>query len=333
MKPKIQILATGGTIASTQSEDGSNTGATPKQDIDELVSSLPSLDGVARVEREQVTQVDSTNLPLETVAKLARRIEDIADDTNGIVVTHGTDLMEETAYYLDLVSTVDIPVVLTGAQRRPDEVSPDGPANLVGAIRAAAHAELRERSGTYVLMNDALHAAQDVMKLHASNVATFRSPGTGPIAEVTRDGFRFFREPGSHSISLPVHKSRPTVEMIKSGLDVNGKQIVRALESGADGIVVEATGLGNVSSQFAERVKIATDCETPVVLTSRCIEGSVAPVYSTTGGSLDLKERSVIFGSDLPAHKARIKLLLALDYTDDKSVIRTMFERPNEFSP
>lgn len=332
MKPKIRILATGGTIASTRNEDESDAGATPKRDVDELVSSLPSLDCVAQVEREQVTQVDSTNLPLETVADLSRRIEDVTDNADGIVVTHGTDLMEETAYYLDIVSTVDIPVVLTGAQRRPDEVSPDGPANLVGAIRAAAHAELRGQPGAYVFMNDELHAARDVMKLHASNVATFRSPGNGPIAEATRSGFRFFRTVGSRSISLPVHDSHRTVVMVKSGLGVNGEQIVRALESGTDGIVVEGTGLGNVSARFAERIEEATEQEMPVVITTRCIEGTVTPVYSTAGGSLDLKEKGVIFGDDLPAHKARIKLLLALDYTDDVDEIRTMFEQLSEFS-
>lgn len=323
MLPAIAVLGTGGTIASTGGEDG----ATPSLSETELVESVPALEEYADLMVRQVSQTPSFDMDLETVESLGGAVRDAADRAAGIVVTHGTDTMEETAYYLDLTIDVNVPVVLTGAQRRPDEVSPDGPANLLTAVRAASHDALRSKDGVYVAFDEQLHAARDVTKVHTQKLDAFASPGKGPVAEFTRDDVQFYRELGSRSRTFSVAGDAPakSVCVVKSFLGASGTEIERALERGIDGIVLEGTGLGNATSGIGDCVAAALDEDIPVVVTSRCVTGSTAPVYGSPGGGQTLRDHGAIFAGDLPSHKARLKLLVALAKTTNPEELRECF--------
>lgn len=320
MPPTVRVLSTGGTIAST----GGDGGASPSKRGSELVEAVPELDDYADLDVEEVAQVLSFHLDQDTVAAVGKRVR-AAGDVDGVVVTHGTDTMAESAYYLDVALAPDVPVVFTGAQRRPDERSPDGPANLLTAVRAATRDELRDAGGVYVAFNEELHAARDVVKAHTHKLESFASPGKGPVAVFDREDVRFHRAPGSRSTHVPVLETDATVELVTSGIGVSGAAIDRALAAGVDGFVVAGTGVGNVSPGIAEAVDRALDQEVPVVVASRCHAGAVNGVYGTRGGSERLLTTGVVSAGDLPAHKARIKLMLAVEAADDGTPVERAF--------
>lgn len=212
---RVHVIATGGTIASTEREGG----AAPTLDGDALVDTVPGLAGEVTV--ESVAAKPGFDMDPETVADVGDRARAIADDVAGVVVTHGTDTMEESAYYLDL-TLPGVPVVFTGAQRRPDEVSADGPANLRTAVRAAAHERVSD--GVYLAFNDELHAAREVTKAHTAALETFTSPESGPVARFTRSGVRWHREPRSETPALPEERTDATVPVVLSGFGVDARR-------------------------------------------------------------------------------------------------------------
>lgn len=322
MLPHVAVLSTGGTIASTEGTDG----ASPSKQGSELIEAVPELREYAEITVEQVAQRPSCDMAFETIAEIAQAAQ-AADDSDaaGVVVTHGTDTMEESAYYLDLILDLNIPVVLTGAQRRPDQVSPDGQGNLLSAVRAASHD--RFEGGVYIAFNDEIHAARDVTKAHTSKLETFESPDKGPVAHATHDGFQIVREPKSYSPTINVKVPTTSVAMIKSASGVGARAIDHALDDGLDGIVVEGTGLGNTTSEIGDAIADAVSAGTAVVVTSRCYAGSTAAVYGGGGGGETLQGHGAIQGKDLPAHKARILLLFALTTTDNEAYIRNLFEK------
>lgn len=325
MSPTITVLSTGGTIAST----GGERGATPNKTGAELVAAVPPIESYADIEVREVMQTPSFNMDTDSLASIAESARTAVDDgADGVVVTHGTDTMEESAYYLDLVLDLVPPVIFTGAQRRPDEVSPDGPHNLLTAVRAASHDRFRDAGGVYIAFDEELHAARDVTKRHTSDLSTFVSPDKCPVARFTREGVRVHRKPGSRSSSVGVTETSATVAMIKTGIGVGEGQMNDALEADVDGIVVEGTGLGNTTSALGETIGDALESGVPVVVTSRCRAGAVAPVYGTSGGGETLRSHGVIDGGDLPAHKARMKLLLVIEEfgMDDLDSLREAFE-------
>ena len=323
MRPNVCVLACGGTIASTGGDDG----AAPEKSGAELVEAVPELASIAEMTVREVASRPGFDMDEDTVVELGRAVRDsAADGAAGVIVTHGTDTMEESAYYLDLALDVDVPVVFTGAQRRSDEIGFDGYANLLSAVRAVTHERFREAGGVYLAFDDEIHAARDVTKTHTSSLGTFKSPGKGPVASVTREGLRFAREPGSRSVSLPSLETNADVAMVKTGLGVGAGQLERALDAGMDGIVVEGTGLGNVTTPLGNAVRDAIESGVPVVISSRCQAGHVGAVYGTEGGGHTLREHGVISAGDLQAHKARIKLMLALATTDDPQELREFFE-------
>lgn len=230
--------------------------------------------------------------------------------------------MEESAYHLDLALDLDIPIVFTGAQRRPDEVSTDGPANLITSFRAATHDEIR--SGVYIAFNEELHAARDVTKAHSSKLETFESPDKGPVAVFTRDDARLFREPRSYSVSLPALGPNKTVSIASSGQGMDDRRIRFAIEQGDDGLILDGFGLGNTSETLSDAVQDAIDSGMPVVITSRTHAGTLNAIYGNGGGQT-LQDHGALSGEDLPAHKARIKLLLALEATNSMTELREYF--------
>jgi L-asparaginase len=304
MSDPILVVSTGGTIASTAGDDG----ARPTKTGEDLVEAIPELQ--ARIRVENVSQRPSVDMDFEVLERLRERV---AAHDAGVVVTHGTDTMAESAYYVDLLRDAGVPVVFTGAQRRPDQPGADGPANLVAAVTAAEEPSVRAAGGVYVCLNGEVHAARDVVKAHTWRPDTFESPERGPVGVVAPGGFERYRGLGSRSVTLPTG-SRPTgsVPIVTTGLGVGREGIDRAVESGCDGIVLQATGLGNAPEPVADSVADAVDAGVPVVVTSRCHAGGVAAVYGGGGGHT-LAGHGAVLAGDLPAPKARIKLLVGLE--------------------
>lgn len=320
----VTLLSTGGTIASTDAEGGPK----PTQTGEELLESIPELESHATLSVEDGAQVPSYEMDAETLERIGERVAELDDDpaVDAVVLTHGTDTLEETAYYLDVAVQPGTPVFLTGAQRRPDEVSPDGPRNLLTAIRAAAafvdrgpggtDDEETVARGTFVAFNGEIHSARTVTKTHTSALEAFHSRTTGPVATVDRGGVVVHRPPRSETRPIAATSLEASVFTIASGSCVTGDLLEAALERGADGLVVEATGLGNVTAELAGAVRDAIDAGVPVVVTSRCLEGRVVPVYGGEGGGERLREYGAIFGDGLTAQQARLRLALALEAVD-----------------
>lgn len=184
MPPQVTVLSTGGAIASTSGDEG----AEPNKLGEELLESVPELGDHAELTVKQVAQRPSFDMTMETMAMLAREARTaVMEGSDGIIVTHGTDTLEESAYYLDLVVDVATPIVFTGAQRRPDEVSPDGPGNLLASVRVVTDDRFQNQAGVYIVFDDRIHAARDVTKMHTAALNTFQSPGKGPIGTITRE--------------------------------------------------------------------------------------------------------------------------------------------------
>jgi L-asparaginase len=220
--------------------------------------------------------------------------------------------MAESAYYLDLVRTDGPPVVFTGAQRRPDQPGADEPANLLAAVNAAEEPALEAAGGVYILLNGELHAARDVVKAHSWRLDAFASPGKGPVATIGPTGFEPYRDLGSRSATIPIdNPPSGRVEIVSTGIGMNGHSIKCIVEDGCEGFVLRATGLGNAPEPVAAAAGDALDAGVPVVVATRCYSGGVAPVYGGGGGHT-LREHGAVFADDLSASKARIKLLIAL---------------------
>lgn len=315
MTDQTLVLATGGTIASTGEER-----ATPEKRGSELIAEVPALDG--RVQVEQVAQRPSPDMQFTILDEVNRRIEAHAAETQkGIVVTHGTDTMAESAYYLDLHRDGGHPIIFTGAQRRPDEPGADGPANIVDAVTIAEESHAQAAGGVYICLNGEIHTARHAVKAHTWRPDSFISPNSGPVGAVGPVGIEWYREAGSETVTIsPDEAPAGDVPIVMTGLGVDRTVVDRAIKTDCDGIVIQATGLGNTPEPVAEAVKNAVNDGIPVVITSRCQAGGVAPVYGAGGGQT-LQEHGAVFAGDLPASKARIKLLLALEA--DRSISDT----------
>ncbi|MFT4904731.1 MAG: L-asparaginase [Natronomonas sp.] len=307
---RVHVIATGGTIASTA--EGSDSGAAPELSGDDLVEAVPELETYADITVESVASKPGFDMSPGICARVAARMDDLADDVDGFVVTHGTDTLAETARYLDL--TTSAPVVVTGAQRRPDERGSDGPTNLLTAVRAAAHE--RVTSGAFVAFDEELHAAATVRKSHTSSLDTFRSPESGPLARFTRRRIHWHSEPTGDDADLPVPDEHPTVPLVVSASGV-GHQAFADAEARADGIVVAGTGLGNTTAALGAAI---ADADCPVVLASRCHAGPTEPVYGTPGGAATLAGYDHVRFAHGTPWAARIELMLALaaDRVDDR---------------
>lgn len=298
----VHVIATGGTIASTA--DGDDRGAAPELSGDELIEAVPELESYADITVETIADRPGFDMSPAICARVATRINDLDSDTEGVVVTHGTDTLAETARYLDL--TCELPVVVTGAQRRPDELGSDGPTNLLTAVRAAAND--RVSGGSFVAFDEELHAAKTVRKSHTCALDTFRSPESGPIARFTRKRTHWYREPEGSEETLPIPDEHPTIPLVISASGV-GPAGFDAAEARADGIVVAGTGLGNTTAELGDAI---ADASCPVVVTSRCHAGPSEPIYGTAGGAATLAACDHVRFSHTTPWTARIELILAL---------------------
>jgi L-asparaginase len=326
--PTVVVLSTGGTIASTHSDE--EGGFTSNLAGEQLVAAVPGLEQVARVEVQDVANVGSTNMTPALWLEVSRRANEALErrEVAGVLVTHGTDTMEETAYFLDLTVTSQKPVIMVGAMRAASEWDADGPRNILDAARVAVSNESRGK-GALVVLNGEIHAAREVTKTHSLSVETFGTPEFGALGIVDSDGVRFYRAPlRRHTIEMGPNVLLPVVDIIPNYAGSDGRLIRGLLNEGhVDGLVVDAAGAGNIAGALFEAVREARAQGVAVVVTSRTHAGRVLPLYAGGGGGTTLHEIGCVFADNLSAQKARVLLIAALTQTGDPKELREIFGR------
>lgn len=320
--PRVVLFSLGGTIAMGLGEHG---GMVPRLHAQDLVAAVPGLDQIACLEAESVLQVPSVDLRFSDVAGLADRIRSaLAAGVEGVVVTQGTDTLEEAAFLLDLLLEPRAPVVVTGALRGPASPGADGLANLLSAVRVAvtpAAAEL----GVLVVMNEEIHAARFVRKMHTHRTSAFASPALGPLGWVVEDRVRLLVRPLSATPTLPWRGEPPCVSVIPMGFATDHTGVDSCVRHPPVGAVVAGMGSGHVPSCIAEALG-ALAARIPVVLTSRIgIGEGHHRTYGFPGSEMDLLKRGLLPGGFLDPAKARILLSLLLADGADRCRIEEAF--------
>ncbi|GAE28987.1 asparaginase [Halalkalibacter hemicellulosilyticus] len=320
---KILILNTGGTIAM---QEGPN-GTILKQQLNPLYSTIESLSTIASVIVDDYLNIPSPHMTPQIIGQLAKHMKKRVekDQLEGIVITHGTDTLEETAYLLDLLLDWDLPLIVTGAMRSSNELGSDGPHNLISAVKVAVCKEA-EGKGVLVVLNDEIHTAKNVTKTHSSNIATFQSPQYGPIGIVTKRGV-IFHHTLTNRESFNSTQLNKNVALIKTYTGMDPCIIDAIHKTNIDGFVIEAFGQGNVPPELVKPIRSLLSNNIPVILVSRCFSGIVQDIYAYEGGGRTLKELGVIFANGLNGQKARLKLMVILEQTSDLSQIQALFEQ------
>jgi L-asparaginase type II len=315
--PDVLVMATGGTIASTGNYYGDRGGAVSMVTVEQLTKAAPGIEKLATISAEQFSNVPSGAIGPKQWMDLARRINTTfreRSSLSGIVVTHGTDTMEETAYFLDLTVAGDRPVILTGAMRPADAIGADGPANLFNAVRAAVAPASRGR-GAMVMMDDRLFAAREVTKTNTTRVETFQAPEHGPLAILDHDTIYYNRARPTRRPAFDISKvtDLPRVDIIYTYGGADSVLIDAAVAAGAKGIVVAGVGAGGTTPGQGSALLRAREHGVVVVIGSRTGSGRIA----RAGNGPD--------PGDLNAQKARILLMLALTRTQDRAEVARIF--------
>jgi L-asparaginase len=309
----IRVIATGGTIASLADPE---TGAVrPAVSAEDLVATVP---GLGPVDVEEVAHVNGWNVTPATMLEVSRRV---SASGSGVVVTHGTDTVEETAFFCDL--TVESDVVFAAAMRSGSEIAADGPRNLLCAAQVA-ESQAARGMGSVLVLNDEIHAARWARKQDSSRVSAFVSPGHGPIGTVVPGSVRIvMRPPVRFHVPLPDALDRP-VPVVQTYTGIEEGLIETVLDAtGAAGLVLEGTGLGNVPGSAERGIAAALSRGLPVVVATRVPTGGTGAVYGGPGGGVTLRELGVIAAGGLSAAKARLLLMLLLASGGD---VRSRFE-------
>lgn len=325
-KPTIYILATGGTIAGSGSGalDTSYTSGTVT--VDKLIAAVPEINKIATIKGEQISNIGSQEMNNEVWFKLANRVNELltSGKADGIVITHGTDTMEETAYFLNLVVKSDKPIVMVGAMRNSGSLSADGPLNIYNAVNVAM-CKKAVGKGVMVVMNDEIHAAREVTKTNTTAVDTFKSPNSGKIGTVFYGNVKFYMNPvRKHTVNsafdITKIKELPRVDIIYSHSNDNPDFVNLAVKNGAKGIVNAGMGNGNPFPSALEALGEAVKGGVVVVRDSRVGSGE-----TTLNGEVDDGKYGFLASDNLNAQKARVLLMLALTQTTDKAKIQELF--------
>jgi len=316
--PLVKVVATGGTIANTPSG---------RLNAAEVADAIPALKRVARLEVEEVVRVGSSSITLENWLRLARRINEILAqeaEVKGVVVTHGSNTVEETGYFLSLTIKSDKPVVLTAAQRQFTTLSSDSPKNFLQAVRVAASDDARGK-GALIVTNDVINAARDATKNITYRLETYNSRDLGVLGYVDEDRITFYRTPlKQHTTATPFDVSRlqklPRVDIVTSYVDADGALIDAAVaHAKVEGLVIAGFPTGSATPAMEQAMNRAAAKGIPVVMTNR---GGTGRITDTRGK----EARPLIFGDNLTPQKARILLMLALTTTRDPAEIQRIFQ-------
>lgn len=310
MKDKVVVLTTGGTIASIKNTETGlfASGAMRGEDL----LGMQDLALPVGVEVRSVFQVPSNAMSFDRLTHLREEILRTLGDESvvGVVVTHGTDTLEETAYFLHLTIGGGRPVVLTGSQRTPTELGTDSFTNIRHAVLVAASPACRDM-GALVLFNEEIFAARHVRKMHAFNPHAFTAFGFGSLGYVDHEDVCVMQRPVAEAVYAPAG-ALPRIDIVKAALGSDGLFIDCAVDNGARGIILEGLGRGHVTPECAPAVGRAVERGVHVIITTGCEQGRVYPVYDFAGGVSDLEARGAIRGGDYASKKARIKLAVML---------------------
>jgi L-asparaginase len=320
MKKNILIILTGGTIS--MKAKGS-LGVVPSSELADILSEFPQLDSVANVEVMDYLNLPSPYITPEIMLELARLIDLKIIDFDGVVITHGTDTLEETAYLCDLVLTTRKPVVFTAAMRSGSDIGLDGPRNIIGAVRVASHHDSADK-GVLVVMNDEIHTARDVVKSDTGKVDAFRSIGYGPLGSVDPDAIVYHRN-ALYRESVWTDRLDTSVDLIKAVSGMDGRHIRASMATGARAIVIEAFGRGNVPRDVVPDIKAALEQNILVVISSRTYTGRVLSEYGYEGGGKHLADLGCILAGDLKGVKVRLKLMALFGKYNDPGVVKRFF--------
>ncbi|MCI6989051.1 MAG: type II asparaginase [Campylobacter sp.] len=326
-KPTIYILATGGTIAGSGDSALSGSYTSGTVTVDKLIAAVPKINEIATIKGEQISNIGSQDMNNTVWLNLANRINSLLKDdkVDGIVITHGTDTMESTAYFLNLTVKSDKPVVLVGAMRSSSSLSADGPLNIYNAVNVAMDKNSVGK-GVLVAMNDQIHAAREVTKTNTTNVATFKSPNSGNIGTVNYGIVNYYLTPArAHTLnsefSVDGVDKLPRVEIIYSFANDTADLVNAAVKSGAKGIVLAGVGNGNPSTPVLNALADAVKKGVVVVRSSRVGSGS-----TSVGSEVDDEKYVFVSADNLNAQKSRVLLMLALTKTNDAKKVQEYFK-------
>ena len=326
--PNIVILATGGTIAGAQPNEGDPGYKSGSLAIESLIAAAPGMDKMARITGEQIASIGSQDMNDAVWLKLARRANELlaTPGVDGIVVTHGTDTLEETAYFLNLVIKSDKPVVLVGSMRPATSTSPDGPLNLYNAVAVAADPGAKGL-GVLVVSNDDLFAAREIQKTNTTDLQTFVSPNRGQLGEVYYGKAWYFNKPiNRHTVnsefSLDGVDALPRVDIVYAHANADGKMVEAAVAAGAKGIVLAGVGDGNATAPMVDALAAAAAKGVVVVRSTRVGSGIVRRNIEVNDDKLGF-----VAALELNPQKARVLLRLALTRASDPRMIQDYFDR------
>lgn len=323
MKRKVAIIFTGGTIAMKINKD--MQAAIPSLTGHDIISKLRYNDKSFDIEIIDFGNYPSPQITLDILMDLKDLISNVLKrkDIFGIVITHGTDTLEETAYFLDLIVDTKKPIIMTGAMRNFSELGYDGLSNILSSVYVATSEEAYGK-GVLVVFNNEIFTANEVTKVSTSSLNSFKSPVFGPIGIVDGNKVMFYRNPTRHEKIL-TNRIEKKVSLIKTAIDMDDKFIRFSTDSGDKGIVIEGAGRGNVTPRMADGIRYSISKGVTVVLVSRCQTGQVLDCYGYKGGGKELVSIGVILGGALNGQKARIKLMVALGFTNDKEKLKEIF--------
>lgn len=309
MKKTILLIHTGGTISMQLNND---TGSVLPNDQNPLMGISQKLHHFANILEIEAFNLPSPHITPNEMLTLRNLIVAEAQKTplDGIVITHGTDTLEETAYFLDLTTKFSFPIVLTGAMRSSNELGADGVYNLVEAVRVACDDQARDK-GVLVVMNDEIHHSFNITKTSTSSVNTFQSPQYGPLGLITKKIVHFHHAPIKRRY-VEVQSMDKKVALFKAYAGMGADFIETLVELNYDGLVIEGLGQGNVPPKVVPGIKKLLDANIPVVFVSRCFNGIAEGVYGYEGGGKSLEDLGVIFATGINGQKARLKLLIGL---------------------
>ena len=324
-KKNLLIITTGGTIAMRYDEE---FGIVQNDELVEYLLNFPQIRDVADIEVLEFANVPSPFIDPELMFGLAKLVNEKIIEYDGIIVTHGTDTLEETAYLLDLVVTTRKPVVFTAAMRSGTDLGLDGPRNIVGAVRVASDEDARNK-GVLVVMNDEIDSARDVVKTDTGKTNSFVSLSYGPLGIIDPDKVIFFRDSVIRE-KLPTNKLETNIDLIRCVSGMDSRYIESSISNGAKAIVLEAFGRGNVPRGIIPAIKEALSKDLIIVVVSRSYTGRVLPEYGYEGGGKSLQQMGVILGGDLRGHKMRIKLMVLFGRYNNPALVKKYLLHAND---
>jgi L-asparaginase len=321
---KILIIFTGGTFSMMIDEN--TGGAVPYYSGEQILEKIPQAKELASIEYYDFGKYPGPHMTPDLMFKLSNKVKELlkGNKYKGIIITHGTDTLEETAYLLDLTISTEVPIVLTGSMKNSSERDWDGPKNLLDAINVCKSTNVTNL-GVLVCLNGDINAASEVTKTYTEEIDSFHSLDFGALGFVQNERVIINRLPRKLE-TINANEIVSNIDMLTVYAGMTDKFFKYSADSGVDGIVVEALGVGNVPPAAFDGIKYAVEKKIPVVLVSRCPAGETEDIYSYSGAGKWLHNIGVIFAEYLNGQKARIKLMLALGISKDYGELRKMFE-------